>query len=329
MTEQETTSNPESNPGQLPTWRKLLYALVVVVLLLGGAELFCRILGLGKLAPVDEEISVWNRSPDGRDFWAFHGQGYNSDGMRDRAHAIDKPPNTRRIACLGDSVTMGYKLTTSDAYPHLLERAFAAAGGNVEVFNIAIAGWSTRQHVQAYRKIASKYDPDLVLLGICLNDIPEMHNNLVGPPPAAIGMLMRHSALIRWIIDAEGREVHRFEELFTDPLPAAVRSGYEAFFSELVILRDDVARDGKAFAIVVFPFRLQVEPGAPSPLPQDAILSFARRQGIHCLDVLPALRDVGSDAFIDVSHFSRRGAEVVAKETHQWLQTWPSGLGVE
>lgn len=334
MTEQVTASHSESNPGssprsnsvsnpgRLPVWRKLVYAFLVVVLFLGGAELLCRILGLGKLAPVEEEIAVWNRSPDGRDFWAFHGREYNSDGMRDRAHAIDKPPGTRRIACLGDSVTMGYKLTVGDAFPFFLEREFAATGGGVEVFNIAIAGWSTRQHVQAYHKIARKYDPDLVLLGICLNDIPEMHNNLVGPPPMAIGILMRHSALIRWLIDAEAREVHRIEELFTDPSSRAVRSGYEAFFNELLTLRDDVVRDGKAFAIVVFPFRLQLEPGAPSALPQEAISSFARRQGLRCLDVLPALREIGSTTFIDASHFSRRGAEIVASETHEWLETW-------
>ena len=51
--------------------------------------------------------------------------------------------------------------------------------------NVGLWGWSTRQERLAYERIARRYRPDQVLLGVCLNDIPELQNNLARPPALA------------------------------------------------------------------------------------------------------------------------------------------------
>ena len=77
-------------------------------------------------------------------------------------------------------------------------------------------------------------------------------------------------------------------------------------------LRREVEADGAAFALVVFPFRFQVEPGAPAPVVQQRIASFCATEGLRCLDLLPAISRVGPAAFVDYDHLSPSGAAFVA-----------------
>src|SRR6185503_5391297 len=118
----------------------------------------------------------------------------NKEGLRDREHVVEKPKGVLRVACLGDSVTLGWGIPPESAYPQQLQDRLDARGLDAEVLNIALGGWTTRQELIAYRRIARRYHPDQVILGICLNDIPEMQNNLSRPPRWLTG-LFRRSAL--------------------------------------------------------------------------------------------------------------------------------------
>jgi hypothetical protein len=86
----------------------------------------------------------------------------------------------------------------------------------------------------------------------------------------------------------------------------------DRFFEEIRGLRREVEADGAAFALVVFPFRFQVEPGAPAPVVQQRIASFCTAEGLSCLDLLPPLSRVGPAAFLDYDHLSPSGAAFVA-----------------
>ena len=317
----ETRTWPEPGP-RLSTVKKLVFTVLVLIVFAGGAEALCRLLGLGRHEPVAHYISNWHNTPEGRTFWVVRGQGYNPDGMRDREHAVEKPLGVHRIVCLGDSVTAGHGVKRSESYPFLLEaflnQVGRRAGFSAEVLNVAASGWSTAQQVAAYEIIARRYHPDEVFLGFCLNDVAEMYNNLSSPPPAAVSMLVRHSALIRWLIDAEGRQVHNVEELFHRPDSQAVQGGWRLVFAELEALRRATLNDGCDLSVIVFPFRFQLEGDAPPPIAQRNIVDFCRSRGIPCLDLLPALRKVGPTALRDASHLSPTGARAVAEEIIRW-----------
>lgn len=141
-------------------------------------------------------------------------EDYNTDGLRDREHAIERRPGTRRIACLGDSVTLGWGIRPDQAWPQVLEEQAAASGVDLDVMNVALGGWSTRQELIADRRIVRRYRPDQVLLGLCLADVAEMQNNL-SRPPRLLAQLHRRSALVRWIVGARRREIAAVEELFS------------------------------------------------------------------------------------------------------------------
>ncbi|MBN2371838.1 MAG: HEAT repeat domain-containing protein [Vicinamibacteria bacterium] len=241
------------------------------------------------------------------------GVHFNHEGLRDREHALHKLPGTRRVMCLGDSTTYGQHLRPEEAYPQVLERLIEERGGGVEVFNVALSGWSARQQLIAYRRICRKYAPDQVILGICLNDIGDMQNNL-SRPPAILTALHRRSALVRRVVGAYDREIRGVRDLFEAPLPSKVRRGYTLLFEEIRLLRDEARADGAGLAVLVFPFRFQLEPDAPPPIPQKAIEDFCAREGIVFLDLLPAFLQLGPDSFECDHHFGASGARLVARE---------------
>ena len=297
----------------------LALAASTVVLVVGGAELVCRFSEPPAAPRPAEYITDW-QAWDG-DFYTVKStavgwppwEDYNTEGLRDREHPLAKRPGSYRVACLGDSVTLGWGIQPQQAWPQVLEDLAAASGRDLDVMNVALGGWATRQELIAYRRIARRYHPDQVLLGICLNDVAEMQNNL-SRPSKLLSLLHRRSALVRRVVAARDREIRDVQELFTSPQATRVREGYERMFADLRKLRDEVRADGGRFAVVVFPFRFQVVPGAPPALAQRAIGEFCRQEAIPFLDALPGVADLGDAAFHDYDHFSPAGARRVAEQ---------------
>jgi len=161
--------------------------------------------------------------------------------------------------------------------------------------------------------------------------VPEMQNNLTRPPKL-VAALHRRSALVRRLVGAQHREIGAVEELFTSPDAPKVRRAYELMFADLRELRDEVRADGARFAILVFPFRFQVLPGAPPPTAQNTIAAFCQREGIPLLDPFPAVAGLGLAAFNDYDHFSPEGSRLVAEqvlESGLFAGAGGSGAGAE
>jgi HEAT repeat protein/lysophospholipase L1-like esterase len=289
---------------------------VGLVVLEGGARL------LEKKRPkpaVADYIWDWKEKMDGGEFYTIRSEGngwppweeINGDGLRDRSHPRERPEGARRVVMLGDSVTLGDQLKAEEAFPQVLEAKLRAAGRPIEVMNVGLWGWSTRQERIAYARLVRACRPDAVVLAVCLNDIPELQNNLTRPPDWLAG-LFRRSAVVRRVVNAQGREIQSVEQLFTQGEAPRVREAMVRFFDEVRRLRDDVRADQADFAVVVFPFRFQVQPAAPAPTVQREILSFCASEKLRCLDLLPVLQPMGERAFVDYDHMSVSGARLVA-----------------
>jgi HEAT repeat protein/lysophospholipase L1-like esterase len=239
------------------------------------------------------------------------GQEYNRDGLRDRRRPREKLPGTHRVIALGDSVTYGYGFPREHAWPQVLERALAGRGPGVEVFNVALYGWSTRQQRYAYERIARAYAPDTVMLAICLNDVEDLQNNL-SRPPRLLRALYRRSAFVRRVVDPEAREIASVEELFETPASARVERGYERLFDEIRRLRSAAEDDGARLVLLLLPEADQVGPRPHRPIPQERLAAFARAEGLALVDPLPALRALGPAAFLDRLHLTPEGSAALA-----------------
>ena len=98
----------------------------------------------------------------------------NSAGFRDREFAVKKDPGVFRIAILGDSIVWGYGLKLEHTFAKQLEKLLnEGTDNNFEVMNFGVSGYSTMQEIEYYRVKASRYEPDLVIVGYCLNDFKE------------------------------------------------------------------------------------------------------------------------------------------------------------
>jgi len=92
----------------------------------------------------------------------------NSQGLRDREHLLQKPPNTFRIAVLGDSYTEALQVPMEKDYSSVLERALTGCsslhGQTVEVMNFGVNSFTTAQQLLRLRERVWPYSPDLVIL---------------------------------------------------------------------------------------------------------------------------------------------------------------------
>jgi HEAT repeat protein len=297
-------------------------AAATSLVFVGGLELLARAFDRPPpaAAPWADYIWDWREKMSG-DFYVIRSEAVgwppweeiNADGLRDRTHPEERPPGRARLVALGDSVTLGAGIEPVEAYPQRLEALLRREGRLVDVMNVGLWGWSTRQERLAYERIVRRYRPDRVVLGVCLNDLPELQNNLARPPEW-LAALFRGSALVRRLVNAPGREIQNVEQLFEQAEAPRVREAYARFFAEVGELRELVRKDGAAFGVAVFPFRFQVLPGAPAPLAQRAIADYCRREGIAFLDLLPALLPLGDAGFVDYDHLSAKGAMRVAEE---------------
>jgi hypothetical protein len=99
----------------------------------------------------------------------------NSDGLRDREHAKQKPADTLRIALLGDSFSEALQVPLEDAFWVVMEQRLqgcqAFTGGKrIEVVNFGVSGYGTAQQLLTLREKVWDYAPDIVLLAMTTNN---------------------------------------------------------------------------------------------------------------------------------------------------------------
>jgi lysophospholipase L1-like esterase len=95
----------------------------------------------------------------------------NAQGYRDLERRPAKTLGTRRVVALGDSFSWGTRVEFDDAWPQRLERGLTRQRGERwEVVNLSRPGMNTVEQAEQLAREGLAYDPDLVVLGYCLND---------------------------------------------------------------------------------------------------------------------------------------------------------------
>jgi hypothetical protein len=107
-------------------------------------------------------------------------QGVGEHGWRGPYRTTAKPDGRYRIVCLGDSTTHGFRCSWEEAWPGQLETLLNAdaewmsAHGVTEVLNFGVPAFGTDQELIALRNYGLSYQPDLVILHLCVNDFADV-----------------------------------------------------------------------------------------------------------------------------------------------------------
>jgi hypothetical protein len=161
---------------------RILLVVAGSVLALVLSEIALRFLGDRfsiSYFPAFDDSTGWTGAPnsEGLDWESRQIVRFNSEGLHDREHSKQKPPNTLRIAVLGDSMTEAAGVPTNKTFCSVLERSLAvcpsAKPRTVEVINFGIDAYSTAQEFLTLNRVWD-YAPDVVVLAFFSgNDVCE------------------------------------------------------------------------------------------------------------------------------------------------------------
>lgn len=157
---------------------KLSLVLISVLVALAIAEIILRIIGYSypNFYTLDQERGNALR-PNAEGWYRKEGKAYvriNSQGLRDGEHTLAKPPETIRIAILGDSYAEALQVPVENAFWHVMEQRLqncpAFAGKKIEVINFGVSGYGTAQELITLRQHVWAYAPDIILLLVTTNN---------------------------------------------------------------------------------------------------------------------------------------------------------------
>jgi hypothetical protein len=139
--------------------------------------------GLRVFAPLP--LGVWHHDRDGL---ALHWPGlvthlpqfgltvsFNSAGMRDHEHAVEKPEGALRVLVLGDSFIEALQVPFEASFPSLLERELSTRMGRpVEVINASVSGWGTDDELKYLTSYGRRWKADVIVVAMTLyNDVSD------------------------------------------------------------------------------------------------------------------------------------------------------------
>lgn len=126
----------------------------------------------GTLSPGHDQIHDpdlgWVGRPNFRD---PGGVTLNAEGLRaSREYTQERVDGVGRVMLLGDSFTFGMLVKDEETFGAQLEARLAPRLGEVEVINAGVCGYGTDQAYLYWKKRGHTYRPDVVVLGLFVDD---------------------------------------------------------------------------------------------------------------------------------------------------------------
>jgi hypothetical protein len=177
----------------------------------------------------------------------------NRYGFRDRDfETTAKPPGTRRVAFIGDSVTLGLSVQEPKTFVRQLERRANAASPaeRIEALNFGIDEYNAVQTAELLRTRVLDFEPDVVVYVFCLNEFDFDDSS----GEKLLYFRKPKSFLVRWLRDrisgASRVESHHYR----------YARNREAVMRGVLAMKDTTARTGAEFLVAVAPVFFTMAP---------------------------------------------------------------------
>lgn len=299
----------------------IFVALVSIVLSLVFGEVIVRAFHLSKTYssyPWQVEQEKW---------YLDYNPKKNSHGWRDREYSQDKKTGIFRIACIGDSVTEGYRVKLQNTFSKLLESGLKQAGYSIEVMNLGSCGNATKENLLTLEK-AMEFHPDLIIYQFGLNDIEEFpyykesKEGFSGPSPSIkikrkfdFKSILRHSALYYAL--AERYNYLKLRMGYKNWSFKEWNASDEVWGKEFNRFQSVLSKISKSTKIIFLnmPYDFQVYSSSPEvDIPAIKWRKFCQDNGYGFLDFTTIFKQQNGiyNIFLDDCHLSNRGHMIVA-----------------
>jgi lysophospholipase L1-like esterase len=296
--------------------------------------------------------------PNQRGFSADKEIAINERGLRGPVVPYERTPGKKRVLFLGDSITFGYGVRDDEVVSERVGALLATAGVPTETVNTAIASYNTEQEVTFFEREGRRYDPDVVVVGACWNDLNDKSNvrvdangNLVdadavdaptseGPTAGDFELrnALKRSRLLygtleRWRAYRASRTPDDHAMFRNDVLAGhatpRVEAGWTNMQDAFRRLRTLVEEHGARLLIVAFPVPVMLEQAFPASSYPVRLREFAARENIPFLDltgVFQAAFHGHESLFIpfDGDHPNAAGHDLAAREIVRTMRPWVS-----
>jgi lysophospholipase L1-like esterase len=248
----------------------------------------------------------------------------NSAGCRDREFRHEKAPGVTRVACVGDSFTMGWGVPDpADAFPQRIGKALEArAPGKFEVWNVGFTGATTGHEAGVIDSMAVRDSIDRIVLGYCLNDPDDLlpHDRWFirekEPRPPVVGTTTSFLADYLWFHlrlrdDPRVRGYFDWEiEAYEDPRV------FGAQCDRFKRIADTCKRASIRLDVVVFPFFSDWGEKYRFDSCHDRVAGAWKRLGVDVIDLREAYRGIpAADLYVSRfdGHPNARAHDIAAR----------------
>ncbi|MFC2171025.1 SGNH/GDSL hydrolase family protein [Acidobacteriota bacterium] len=266
----------------------------------------------------------------------YEKKGYriNSQGLRSREFDKLKQTDIKRILVLGDSVVFGMgvydqeKLFTTKLEESLNKRAVSDT--RYEVLNAGIPAYNSTQELDFFREYGMEWQPDLVILGVCLNDWSN---------PARIGSIgvitgdesgsdwtlkefIRKSFLVDFLVVLSKDILFAVFGYEFNSLDSIVhRSGWKTLETSILEMNKLAREKDIGFFVVIFPERRQLAHTDRHHAPQEKLRALFDQNKIAFTDLYEHFSSLDRrELFVGYGvHLSELGHEAAAEDIHRKL----------
>jgi len=353
--------NQTVTTNKIPRRRQLLYLgfiYVVFLLLLLSVELITRVafprvdsLDLFVNTPQQkmqvanpeqsgifegDPLLLWRLKPNlDHVYWDFTVVSTNAQSFRADYPIGAKPAGTFRIVCLGDSVTFGYRVPPVwpekpndynpewQPFPVLLETELRNANPNrsIEVFPMAVPGYTSHQGLAWLRRDIGYLQPDVVIASfgwndVSMSDVPDRQAIDTRWWPVAIRWLVDHSQAFahgtRWL-----RSRNQVKPGARVPEPRVSQKEYVDNFKEIVRLAKD---HGAGVIVIGAPYRdSKTNPPEAQLMTQyrtwlKSEMQLSQTPYLEILELTEAAGSVNEGFFGELIHPNHMGHRLMASE---------------
>jgi lysophospholipase L1-like esterase len=262
----------------------------------------------------------------------------NSEGYRGPSTGARRE-GVARVAVFGDSIVFGYWVAEVDAFPAQLG---GLLGPRVEALNLGVPGYNLDQEIEHLRRRADGLQPDVVLLGFCLNDLEGLLSFEYGltqarrearsGPRRLLESVLSFSRFAAWIEyrlterDARAQFARARNPLGGELYEAtkeALDARLDASFGALAAV---VKPRGIKAAVAIFPILGNRFENYPYRDLHSRIAAAAGRAGILAVDLLPCFEPYPfREVRVDVVHPNPLGHRIAAHAAADflWAELFP------